>query len=90
MMAVKSHPLNRAQRIVIVFVIAIGAAFYVLGEWLTGLGSHLPSGWAAYAPMSNQFNTAGLHPWVRLVIWIILIAVWAALSMPLLRAESPI
>jgi hypothetical protein len=79
--------LNRAQRIVI--VVGLGAALYVLGEWLTGLGSDLPTGWIAYAPLSNQFNVTGLQSWVRAIIWIALIGVWATASVRLLRSESP-
>lgn len=78
---------NRAQRIVI--VIGLGAAFYAFGGWLTGLGSKLPYGWVAYAPLSKQFNTVGVHPWVRLVIWLVLVAVWVFTSLVLLRTGPP-
>jgi hypothetical protein len=82
---VRTHPLNRAQRIVI--VVGLGAALFVFGQWLTALGSHLPYGWVGYAPLSKEFGPDGLHPWVRLVIWLILIAIWAVTSAVLLRSE---
>jgi hypothetical protein len=83
----KGHPLNQSQRIVT--IVGLGAALYVFGIWFTGLDSNLPYGWVAYAPLSNQFNVTGLHPWVRLIIWIVLIAVWALVSVWLLRVDSP-
>jgi len=71
-----------------VLVVGLGTALCALGEWLSGLGSDLPNGWVAYAPLSHQFD-AGLHTWVRLVIWIALIALWVASSLWLLGAETP-
>ena len=68
-------------------MVGLGAALYVLGQWLTQLGSALPYGWVAYAPLSNQYGPDGLHPWVRLLIWLVLIAAWVALSLTLLRTE---
>lgn len=82
----KGHPLNHSQRVVI--VVGLGVALCVLGEWLNGLGSNLNYGWVAYAPLSNQVNNVGLHPWVRLIIWIVLIALWLAVSVRFLRSET--
>jgi heme/copper-type cytochrome/quinol oxidase subunit 1 len=83
---VRNHALNRAQRIVI--VVGLGVALLALGEWLTALGSNLPYGWVAYAPLSGQFGPDGLHPWVRLIIWLVLITVWVLLSLRLLGTET--
>ncbi len=74
--------LNRAQRVVIVIGLAI--ALYVLGGWVTALGSHPPSGWVAYGPLSTQQVFGGLHPWVRLVVWVALVAVWVTSSVSIL------
>jgi len=83
---VKMSFLNRAQRLVI--VIGLGAALYALGQWLTSLGSNLPYGWVAYAPLSKQFGPDGLHPWARLLIWLALIVIWVATSALLLRSGT--
>lgn len=83
----KGSSLNHSQRKVI--VVGLAFALYVLGEWLNGLGSNLNYGWVAYAPLSNQVNNVGLHPWVRLIIWIALVAVWVAASLQLLKSKSP-
>jgi len=82
----KGHPLNQSQRIVI--IVGLAFALYVLGEWLNGLGSTLNYGWVAFAPLGNQINNVGLHPWVRLVIWIVLVALWVAVSLRLLRSKA--
>lgn len=81
----RGRPLNHSQRIVA--IVGLGIALYVFGTWFTGLGSNLPNGWVAYAPLSNQFNVTGLHPWVRLIIWIVLVAVWTLVSVWLLRDD---
>jgi hypothetical protein len=78
--------LNFAQRV----VVAIGLALVlsVVGDWLTGLGSRVNFGWVAYAPLSNSFSAGdlgGLHPWVRMAIWLILITLWVVASVALLR-----
>ena len=66
--------LNRAQRVVV--VVALGLALYLLGAWLTSLGSHLPLGSVTYTNMSTSDLVGGFYPWVRLTIWMFLIAVW--------------
>ena len=70
--------LNLPQRIVI--VIGWGLALAVLGQWVTHLGQRGPFGWVAYAPLGQTSipGVGGLHPWVRLVIWLVLVAVWVA------------
>jgi len=80
------HSLNRAQ--CIAFVVGFGVGLYVLGQWLTSLGSNLNYGWVAYAPLSKSFGPDGLHPWVRYAIWLVLIAIWTLASMALLRSGS--
>ena len=81
--------LNVRQRIVV--VIGVGVGLYFLGGWLTTRGG-AGTGWVAYAPLSNPVNTAelpgpGLHPWVRLLIWLALIAVWVVTGVVLLRSR---
>ena len=78
--------LNRAQRLVL--VVALGATLYVFGQWLTSLGSNLPIGSANFVPLSDAFPLEGLHPWVRLALWLVLIAIWAIASMALLRSQA--
>jgi heme/copper-type cytochrome/quinol oxidase subunit 1 len=83
----QSRKFDRPQRVVV--VVGMGLALYVFGLWAIALGAHLPTGWTGYAPLqSNQavsFLEGGLHPWVRLVIWLVLIAVWVGLSCEVLR-----
>ena len=74
-------------------LIGLGAGLYVLGGWLTTRG-RAGSGWVAYAPLSGAVNTAdlpgpGLHPWVRVVIWLVLIVAWTVAGVTLLRARPP-
>jgi heme/copper-type cytochrome/quinol oxidase subunit 1 len=75
-----------SQRVVL--IIALAFALYVVGIWLTNLGTHLFAGWTGYAPLQNN-NTipyaGGLHAWVRLVIWLLLTLVWTITSLSLLR-----
>jgi len=82
--------LNAGQRIVV--VVGLGVALYFFGSWVTtrGIGA---TGWVAYAPLSNTYNTPGLpgalHPWIRLVIWLFLVLVWVIASVTLLRSPGP-
>lgn len=78
--------LNRAQRVVT--VVALGFALYFLGAWVTSLGLHLPYGSATYTNVSTPNIVGGLHPWVRFTIWMLLIATWVGVSIPLLRDRS--
>lgn len=83
----RTHSLNRAQRLVI--VVGVAVALVVLGEWLTSLGSKLNYGWVAYAPLSNSnASLNGLHLWVRMVIWLVLVVVWVLVSLVLLRSTT--
>jgi hypothetical protein len=84
----RSDGLNRTQRIVI--VIGLGLGLYACGGWITTRGSG--SGWVAYAPLSNTPGPSdavgGVHPWVRLLIWLALIVIWVLASVWLLRPSS--
>jgi heme/copper-type cytochrome/quinol oxidase subunit 1 len=77
--------LNKSQRIVV--VIAFGLAIATLGSFLVNIGS-AASGWYAYSPLTNAlYAPRGLHPWLRLIIWLVLIGVWALGSIGVLRAS---
>jgi len=82
----KDRSLNRSQSIIV--VIGLGLALYILGDWLTALGSHPLTGWVGYAPLSTGDPFGGFHPWVRLIIWLLLIAVWVRSSTALLSDRS--
>lgn len=80
------HRFNRPQRIVV--VTALGVLMYVLGSWMVTWGSHLPYGSAVYSNLSSQVEVGGLHPWVKVAIWIIAIAIWSGSSIIFLRTSS--
>jgi heme/copper-type cytochrome/quinol oxidase subunit 1 len=85
----KQRQLSRAQRIVT--IIGLGFAFDAFGQWLMTIGARANFGWVAYAPLSNQSAPSlagGLHPWVRFVIWMILIALWTGAAVLLLSERS--
>ena len=73
-------------------VVGLGVALYFVGGWITTRGTGAPYGWVAYAPLSNTYNTpnplGGFHPWVRLLLWLVLIAVWVIASVFLLQSRS--
>jgi heme/copper-type cytochrome/quinol oxidase subunit 1 len=81
--------LSLAQRIVA--VIAFGLACLAVGLYVAHLGTGTAAfGWYAYAPLSRTANyplgaQAGLAGWVRLIIWLALTAVWALVSILVLR-----
>jgi len=81
-----AHRLNRAQRVVA--IVALGFALYFVGAWVTSLGSHLPYGSATFTNVSTPDIFGGLHPWVRFTIWLLLIATWVGVSIPLLKDHS--
>ena len=83
----QDRSLNRSQSIVV--VIGLGVSLYVIGDWLTSLGSHSPMGWTGYAPLGTGDAFGGFHPWLRLIIWLLLIAVWVRSSTALLSTRSP-
>jgi hypothetical protein len=74
--------LNRAQRGVI--VTSLGLAFYFLGQWITELGTHLPYRAVEYSSLQGPAVLGGFHPWVRFAIWVLLLAFWVGVSIPLL------
>ncbi len=73
-------------------VVGLGVGLYALGGWITTRGTLAASGWVAYAPLSETINSpagiSGLHPWVRLLIWLLLIMVWVITSAFLLRSPA--
>jgi hypothetical protein len=77
--------LGNAQRIVV--VIALGMALGVTGRYLVSLGNTVRGGWYAYAPLAQAVYPphTGLAGWLRLIIWLVLIGLWAVLSVGLLR-----
>jgi heme/copper-type cytochrome/quinol oxidase subunit 1 len=79
--------MNKAQRVVI--VVGLGVALYFFGGWVTTRGTGA-TGWTGYAPL-QVYNTpnlfGGLHPWVRLVIWLVLTLIWVIVSVLLLRSS---
>lgn len=79
--------LHAGQRLVVV-VVGLGLALYFFGGWVTTRDTF--SGWVAYAPLSNTVKVpgGGLHPWVRVLIWLGLIFLWVVASVGLLRTHS--
>lgn len=78
--------LNRSQHVAA--VVALGFALYFLGTWITSLGSYLPYGSATYTNLGSANIEGGLFPWVRFTIWVLLIAVWVSVSIPLLKDRT--
>ena len=81
---------NLRQRIVVVIGLGFGLGFF--GLWATTRGAAgLAYGWVGYAPLSRAIFApvdGGLHPWVRLIIWLALTVVWTVASLLLLRTSS--
>jgi heme/copper-type cytochrome/quinol oxidase subunit 1 len=78
--------LSKSQRIIV--VIALGLALVTVGDYLVSLGE--PGfGWTGYAPLTSGFYApARLHGWLRVIIWLALIGLWAVASIRLLRPAS--
>jgi hypothetical protein len=76
--------LSQPQRVVI--VTALGLVLATVGSFVTSLGSG-GAGWYAYAPLTSAgfLPGGGLASWLRLIIWLALIAIWAAASLRLLK-----
>jgi heme/copper-type cytochrome/quinol oxidase subunit 1 len=70
--------LSTAQRVVI--VVALGLALGSVASYLTGMGTG--TGWYAYAPLSGRCSSRGIGEpgWLRLIIWLAAISLWALLS----------
>jgi hypothetical protein len=80
--------LNPAQRIVV--VVGLAFAMWELGHWVTTRGGRF--GWVAYAPLSRTTFAptppGALHPWVQLLVWLALVAVWVVASLFVLRRPT--
>jgi heme/copper-type cytochrome/quinol oxidase subunit 1 len=79
--------LGKAQRAVV--VVALGLALGIVASYLTSLGTR--TGWYAYAPLSGQsFQPQGIGEpaWLRLIIWLAVVGLWALISLRILRQSS--
>jgi heme/copper-type cytochrome/quinol oxidase subunit 1 len=79
--------LSKAQRVVV--VIALAVALGAIASYLTSLGTRF--GWYAYSPLTGQrYQPPGndLPGWLRLVIWLAAIGLWAFASVAVLRPSS--
>jgi hypothetical protein len=63
-------------------------ALYEVGAYITTLGSG--TGWVGYAPLTSPQIplVGGLHPWIRLVVWLALVVIWVGTSLLLLKPGS--
>jgi heme/copper-type cytochrome/quinol oxidase subunit 1 len=81
--------LSLAQRVVA--VVAFGLACLAVGRYVSHLDTGTAAfGWYAYAPLRSTANYPltgqnGLPGWARLIIYLALIAVWALVSVVMLR-----
>jgi hypothetical protein len=73
--------LSTAQRVVV--VVALGLALGIVSSYLTSLGTR--EGWYGYAPLSGQLPGVGEPGWLRLIIWLAAISLWAFASVRVLR-----
>lgn len=80
--------LGKAQRVVV--VVALGLALGTVGSYLVSLGSGIAVGWYAYSPLTAaQYPPSrGLAAWLRLIVWLVLIGLWAVASVRVLRPKS--
>jgi heme/copper-type cytochrome/quinol oxidase subunit 1 len=79
--------LGTAQRVVV--TVALGLALGIVASYLTSLGTE--TGWYAYAPLSRQVlqpQGIGEPGWLRLIIWLAAVSLWALTSLRVLR-QSP-
>jgi hypothetical protein len=74
--------LTLRQRIVL--LVALGAALWVLGQWVIEQASPFGGFWTGTAPLTSSPDF-GLHRWVQAVLWLLLIAVWTIAALLLLR-----
>ena len=78
------HGLSKAQRVVV--VIALGLALATVGSYLVSLGSGFRM--ASYSGFTHTFGPppdTGFPAWMRLIIWLALIGLWALASVRVLR-----
>jgi hypothetical protein len=82
--------LSKAQRVVV--VVALGVALAAVGSYLVSLKDGVVSGWTSYSPLTARLwpPSTGLHGWVRLIIWLALIGLWALASVRVLRPAPEI
>lgn len=68
-------------------VIALAFVLALVGAYVSSLGNPANFGWFGYAPAPGIQVISGpdLTPWEQLLVWIGLIAAWAAGSVVLLR-----
>jgi hypothetical protein len=79
--------LNMAQRVVV--VVTLGVSLAIVANYLTGLGVSVRTGWYAYSPLTAQVGpNTGEPGWLRLVIWLAAISLWALTSLRVL-SQSP-
>lgn len=79
--------LGTAQRVVV--VVALGLGLGIVAGYLASLGTR--TGWYAYAPLSGQSlppQGIGEPGWLRLIIWLAAISLWAVTSLRVLRQSS--
>jgi heme/copper-type cytochrome/quinol oxidase subunit 1 len=77
--------LSMPQRVVV--VVALGLGLGTVGGYLVSLGGGNAFGWTGYAPLSSApyALSRGLHGWLRVIIWLVLIGLWAVASVRVLR-----
>jgi len=80
--------LSKAQRVVV--VIALGLVLGTVGSYVVSLGSGVAFGWYAYSPLTTELYPPGrgLHGWLRVIIWLVLIGAWTLGSLRVLRPSS--
>ncbi len=80
--------LSKAQRVVV--VVALGLALGAVGSYLVRLGGGARFGWYAYSPLTARVYPpgTGLRPWLRLIVWLAVIGLWALASIRVLRPSS--
>jgi len=78
--------LSKAQRVVVV----IGLGLWAVGTYVVSLGAGFAFGWTGYSPFTSQLYapSRGLAAWLRLIIWLVLICLWALTSIRVLRPSS--
>jgi heme/copper-type cytochrome/quinol oxidase subunit 1 len=80
--------LSKSQRVVV--VIALGLGLGAVGGYRVSLGGGHAFGWTGYAPLTPAAYAPGrgLNAWLRVLIWLVLIGLWAVASVTLLRPSS--
>ena len=81
--------LSLGQRVVL--VIGLAAALVVIAGFITTAGAVTVTGWTGYAPLSvsNQpfLVPGGLPPYARLLVWLVVVVIRVAGSLPLMRSR---